>query len=180
MKKSNVLWRPLKLEGTIVIYSVSNHGDVKCHAHTTLQKDGKYLTVQERILTPFQDRQGYLNVDINRTKFRVHRLVAENFITKIPDRDVVNHRDGDKSNNRVSNLEWSTPRENTKHAIDSGLRPRGRQPKPIAMFGLDGVYLKEFPSIKEASAITGINKRSIANCANGARNKAGEYKWSFV
>lgn len=179
MVKSNVLWRPLELKENIILYSISNYGDVKCHAHTTLQKDGKYLTIQERILKPFKNNQGYLIVDINRNKVMVHRLVAENFIPKIIGKDIVNHKDGNKENNRVSNLEWVSSKENTLHAIEYGLRPRGRQPKPVNQFTLDGEFVSSYPSVKEASEKTGVNKRSIASCANGSRNKAGNFKWSF-
>ena len=180
MEKTNVLWRPIELKENIIIYSISNYGEVKCHAHTTLQKDGKYLTVQERILKPFKNNPGYCIVDVNRNKVPVHRLVAENFLPEIPGKNFVNHRDGNKENNRVSNLEWVSPKENTIHAIEQGLRPRGRQPKPVARFTLNGEYLDSFPSVKEASEKKGVNKRSIASCANGARNKAGNFKWSFV
>lgn len=178
--KSNVLWSPLKLKENIIIYSVSNFGEVKCHAHTTLQKDGKYLTVQERILKPFKNQDGYLMVDIDRKKLKVHQLVAKAFIPNPYDKEQVNHKDGDKTNNRVSNLEWLTPKENVHHAIEIGLRTRGGQPKKVAQFTLDGELITEYPSVKEASEITGINKRSIANCATGARNHAGKFKWTYV
>lgn len=182
MEKSNVLWRPIVMKENMIIYSVSNYGDVKCHAHTTLQKDGKYLSVTEKFLKPGTDTQGYPMVNLGGVKTeKIHRLVAKAFIPNPFNRPYVNHKDGVRSNNRVSNLEWVSAKENTQHAIEMGLRPRGgRKEKKVAMFTMEGVFIKEFPSVKNAHEITGINKRSIASCANGSRNKAGNYKWAFV
>ena len=52
----------------------------------------------------------------------VHRLVAEHYIDKVEGKDWINHKDGNKTNNHFSNLEWCTPSENIKHAFDSGLK----------------------------------------------------------
>ena len=70
---------------------------------------------------------GYRRVRINDTEtgvrryYRVSRLVAEAFLTKTDGKDIVNHIDGNKQNDHVSNLEWSTNAENTQHAYDNGL-----------------------------------------------------------
>ncbi len=57
--------------------------------------------------------------------YRIHRLVAETFIGSAPSEEYqINHIDGNKANNSVDNLEWVTPKENTHHAFESGLRPK--------------------------------------------------------
>ena len=81
------------------------------------------------ILSPRESINGYMRVNLRRgdkpyekPKTRsVHRLVAEAFIPAIPGKDYVNHIDGNKHNNNVSNLEWCTASENISHAIDTGL-----------------------------------------------------------
>ena len=177
----DALWRPILVKENIIIYSVSNKGQVKRHACTVLQKDGKYLTVQERILKTFDDDRGYPQVDINRSTLSVHRLVAEAFIPNHENKPTVNHKDGNKQNNSVSNLEWATHMENVHHAIDTGLRPRGGQTKKIAQYTLDGEYIQTFDSVLEAGKAVGTGKpSSIARCARGYRNKAYGYKWSYV
>ena len=81
------------------------------------------------ILSPRESTNGYMRVNLRRgdkpyekPKTRsVHRLVAEAFIPAIPGKDYVNHIDGNKHNNNVSNLEWCTASENISHAIDTRL-----------------------------------------------------------
>lgn len=72
---------------------------------------------------------GYPTVTIRHKKYPVHRLVATNFLDTPtnPDRKYVNHKDGDKSNNHMNNLEWVTASENVAHAIKLGLRKTNSQ-----------------------------------------------------
>ena len=77
-------------------------------------------------LKPSKNRKGYflvslsINRSLNKT-LSIHRLVAIHFIPNIENKSQVNHIDGNKENNNVSNLEWNTNKENNKHAIDNGL-----------------------------------------------------------
>lgn len=108
----NEEWRPIKgLEGH---YEVSNTGKVRG------LRSGK-------VLSPFVSNCGYHMVCLctgfkTRKGFLIHRLVAETFIPNPLCKSQVNHIDGDKGNNAVSNLEWTTPKENTYHAYKVGLR----------------------------------------------------------
>lgn len=88
--------------------------------------DGEIYSLRSgRTLKNQPDQLGYLRVVLSKdskayTK-KVHRLVAESFLEPEEDKNEVNHIDGDKTNNRVSNLEWSTRSDNMKHAHKSGL-----------------------------------------------------------
>lgn len=109
------IWKKIKTHPT---YLVSNLGGIKNTAYN-----------KERILKPSKNDQGYLVVDLfndncnrRRKNHKVHRLVAELFIPNPENKLEVNHKDGNKQNNKVDNLEWATKSENTKHAYRIGLR----------------------------------------------------------
>ena len=69
----------------------------------------------------YDHTSGYRRVCIGQKDYLVHRLVAQTFLPNFFGREVINHRDGNKKNNRLYNLEWSTPGQNTQHAHDTGL-----------------------------------------------------------
>ena len=109
------IWR--EIAGYAGIYSVSNLGRVR--------RDKPYRsTTMGRILKPQHDGKGYLMVGLYldglQSKWRVHRLVATTFCGPRMDR-CINHKDGDKHNNREDNLEFVTFSENTIHAYENGL-----------------------------------------------------------
>ena len=77
-----------------------------------------------RILKPFDDRRGYLRVTLNRKNVKVHILVANTFLPNPNNLPVVNHKRGNKHDNRASQLEWCSYSDNTKHAWETGLLKR--------------------------------------------------------
>jgi hypothetical protein len=95
-------------------YQVSNKGNVKRKKHIRKSRNqwGEYDKVlEEKILTPHPDKDGYMLVVLSLEKAKkftkkVHRLVAEAFISNTNNLPQVNHKNLDKSNNRVGNLEW--------------------------------------------------------------------------
>lgn len=106
--------------------------------------------------------------------FAVHRLVAAYFIDNPNNYPVVNHKDENKLNNIVTNLEWCTQQYNcTYHDIHitRGLRLRNRidLSKPVEMYSLNGELLKIFPSLRDAGRFIGRpnNISDITNCCNG-------------
>jgi len=86
-----------------------------------------YRKATGRIMAEFIGRDGYVRVNVKGKTRLLHRIVAERYLPKISGKDQVNHIDGNKTNNAVSNLEWCTRAENMKHASTTGLirRPKG-------------------------------------------------------
>lgn len=117
------IWKDI--EGFENMYQVSNLGKVKSLPRTILRKDGKKLQIKEQILKGSKDTKGYIQVELKKDGKRnikvIHRLVANAFISNKDNKEQVNHIDGNKENNCISNLEWVTCQENIQHAWKNNL-----------------------------------------------------------
>ena len=106
-------------------YQISSFGRVKSTQRTRKSKGGTIAKMQERILKQKTSKCGYLVVGLcfeaKKHHHSVHKLVANAFINNREQKPTVNHIDGDKRNNKTSNLEWATSSEQMKHAIANGL-----------------------------------------------------------
>lgn len=180
-------WRPVR--GYKGYYEVSSLGRVRSLPRKT-RFGARTLVTKERILRPVASH-GYLYVVLSKkNKHRqtaVHRLVADAFIPNYDNLPSVNHKDEDKSNNRVSNLEWCTPRYNNLY---SNVHQYGVEACriPVIQETKDGEFVARYSSIAEASRATGIRHSSIDACVIGRKIKdgkghyytprtAGGYKW---
>lgn len=110
------IWKDIEnYEG---IYQVSNFGRVKRIDKVSKRlKDGKYLTLSTT-------QKGYLCAKLLEKRIFVHKLVLETFDKKRIGKLQTNHKDCNKKNNNIENLEWVTQHENMRHASKNGLRPK--------------------------------------------------------
>lgn len=141
-------------------------------------------------LKPFGSKDKYLGVRLGRKNYcRVHRIVAETFIPNPSNKPQVNHRDGNKRNNCVENLEWCSIAENQRHRFDV-LKKGFTEQKMKTITELAATKNRKkikcnetgnvYKSVAEASKVTGVNRSSIAFCAHGKYKQAGGMHWSFV
>ena len=96
------------------LYEVSSYGRVKSLERYKSNNGGIQL-IKEKILKPHNTKKGYLTVQFSNKIFKVHRLVAEAFIPNPDNLPMVNHKDEDKTNNNVDNLEWCTAKYNSNY-----------------------------------------------------------------
>ena len=189
------IWKDV--EGCEGKYQISNLGRFRSLDRYVYQKTCGGKTVRHiykgKIIKGFVQNTGYLMVTIKGEKRLIHRLVAENFIKKIVDKDFVNHKNGIKLDNRVENLEWVTPKENVQHAIRTGLMQDRRiqamnnknRSKKIAQYDLNHNFIKYHIDSVEAekelkSKGIKVSARNIRQVCNKKRNKAGGYYWEYA
>lgn len=145
------------------LYWVSNLGRVK-------NKHGL-------ILKPEYSNKGYACIQLRKDgkciKKRIHRLVAEAFIPNPDGLPEVNHKDLNKANNKVSNLEWVDHKENCSHAIENGSATVCE--RPVYCLDLDKIY----KSASDAAVHTGICRTSIIKCCRGQLHQAGGMLWRY-
>lgn len=147
-------------------YMISNYGSV-------------LNTLTGNRLTGSKNNHGYWRYDLCINGKRIvrsgHRLVADAFLPKEDGKLIINHKDGDKTNNRVDNLEWCSPKENSLHAFGVlGVEPHNKKAVRCVETGM--VYNSAY----EAERITGISNTLINRCCNRLRKSAHKLHWEFV
>lgn len=165
------------------LYQVSSFGNIK----------NRFKVKKQSI-----DRYGYpclkLSKDAHKLHFTVHRLVAITFISNPYNKPQVNHIDGNKLNNNISNLEWCSNSENAIHAFKLGLRKsswigngsmKGRfgadhnQSKAVNQLTIDGVFIKRYNFIRETRK-DGFTPTHVGACCAGKVKHHRNFKWEFA
>ena len=183
------IWKDVK--GYEGYYQISNYGRLKSFK---VDSGGRIMKLTNQY-------GGYFSVvlqgkGVPNRSVRIHKLVAEVFLPNPNNLTEINHKDGNKQNNNVANLEWVTRRENIKHSM-TVLHPQQNdgmiyynqhiRPKPVVQMDMDGNVLAEFETAEMASKQTGVCARNILQMANKTpfnkkgllRKSAGGYKWAF-
>lgn len=159
------IWCPIK--GYEGLYEVSDKGRVKSIGYC-----------KERILSPGKHPNGYLQVELykngERKMCKVHRLVAQTFIPNPDNLTQVNHKDENKENNSVQNLEWC----DSKYNINYGTR-NDRCSKPVLQFTKDGEFIQEWKSTRDVERNLGYSNCNISSCCTGKRKSAYNFIWKY-
>ena len=120
----------------------------------------------------------YLSSHSKDKSFFIHRLVSLAFIPNPDNLPQVNHKDENKSNNRVENLEWCSNYYNS-HYMDKVERSAKAHWKPVKQFTKDGVFIREWDSIKEASETLQMSSGYIVDTLKGRHKQAYGYIWRY-
>lgn len=188
MELEKEIWKDIV--GFESVYQISNHGRIKSFK---VYKDGYVLSNTNK-------NGNYFSVVLQHNKkirsTRIHVLVAEHFISTRPSKDYqVHHKDSNKQNNYVGNLEYISIKDHIKETIKqnaSFLIPminynRFVRPNIIVQLDLNGNYIAEFYNAKEASINTKVCQRNILQVAhktpygknNKIRKQAGGFIWEL-
>lgn len=148
-------------------YRVSSAGNVLSVGHSIVDSAGRIRVFPDKIITPCygrNPRHAYAHINLNKPdgtqqRVRIHRLVAEAFIPNPEGLPQVNHKDGNKANNNVENLEWCSIRDNLLHSFRTGLHPNEKFEKEagkraVIVVSPDGECTR-FDTVNEAAAFMG-------------------------
>lgn len=176
------------------LYMTSNFGNIR--RLEGMSSDGKKWP--GRILKQTQSKSGYMVVSLSKNgvskQYRVHRLVALAFIPNPNNLPFVNHKNEDKTDNRVENLEWCDAKYNTNYgtghmraaASHTGKKhpsvTGGNSPSAVKVhqYTPDGQYITTFDSISEAAAATKAQHGHISLCCQGKRRITKGYCWKYA
>lgn len=159
--------------------------NIKGHEHYVIYDDGRILNTKfNKFLNPYKDTVGYYSVVLckngKRSYCRLHRLLAEYFIENPENKPQVNHKDADRLNYSISNLEWCTSKENVNHAMDNNLmHPKAPSPESNykKILRSDGIVYK---SLTEAASLNKTHLSSISKCLSGLRKTHHGFQWTYV
>lgn len=150
-----------------------------------ISEDGQVRNIlTKHILKGRLSKSGYLQVSIrfnNETTFKnqyIHRLVALHFLENPENKKEVNHKDGDKLNNCVNNLEWVTSSENQKHRHSIGITKTSN--RRVGKFTKDNQLITEYDSIIAAAKAEGHPRVSIDNVLQGKNRTLKGYIWKYL
>ena len=173
------IWKDI--EGYEGKYMVSNTGKVKSLNYNNTGKEG--------IMKPQDNGNGYLFAQLSKDgkvkQCRINRLVAQAFIPNPNNLPEVNHKDEDKTNNCVENLEWCSKLYNANYGtrnkrISEKMTNNSKLSKPVISINKVSGLIVEFPSTREAERMTGINHNNIIKCCQGKLKSAGNHIWFYA
>ncbi|AFQ96228.1 HNH endonuclease [Listeria phage P70] len=132
-------------------------------------------------LSPLFD--GYVRVrlqrDIPRKLYRVHRIIAETYIPNPNNLPQVNHINGDRSDNRVENLEWVDNKNNQINAVNRGTHKGRVKVRKVFQYTKEGELIGEFKSPTDASNMTGLDNNQISRAARGLTTSYAGFIWKY-
>ena len=164
------------------LYQVSNLGRIK-GIKREVKRNGNVYHWKERFLKPQKEKNGYIRFILSKDgrmhRVLIHRAVAEAFIENKQNKPQVNHKNGNKEDNNVNNLEWVTAQENTLHSLANKLR-KPQKVKKVFQLDENMNLIKIWNSAKEIQKNLNISASQIYGCCCGKFKKAKGYIWKYT
>jgi len=136
----------------------------------------------QKPVKPRIDKNGYCRVNLYKDgkhkTIRVHRLVADQFLTAMEGKTEINHINEDKTDNRAENLEYCTRKYNVNYGHRAE-KHKQKVSKTVMQYSMSGKCVNKYSSAVQASLITQIGRSNISGCCRGDRKTAGGYMWRF-
>lgn len=177
-----MVWKPVV--GYEESYEISNCGVAR--GVDRYVSNGKGMSLKRGVIkTQKPDKDGYFRVYLSKNSKKkqhlVHRLVAQAFLENEEGKPCVNHIDGNKQNNYVSNLEWVTRSENDLHAFKLGLRVAndGGMSKPVTKMNDLGEVVKEYKSLTDAAKDNAVTTQAISMALRSGKKSVKHY-WKYA
>lgn len=166
-KNMEEIWKDI--EGYEGLYQVSNMGRVKSLRRNIILKNKIESNGYERVV---------LSINNIPKGYSVHRLVATAFISNPNNYPIVNHKDENRTNNCVDNLEWCTQKYNVNYGTGISKRVKS-QSKKVFQFKPDGTFIKEWESTMDVQRNLGFCQSHIVQVCKGKRRIAYKYIWKY-
>lgn len=176
------IWKPiLGLEGK---YEISNLGNCRRLAYTEERNNrwGKVIEYhfKPKTLIPGYTRFGYQYYKIKNKAYYTHKLIAEAFIPNPLNKPEVDHINTIRDDNRIENLRWVTDKENCNNPITFARNRIKQKSKRIIQLSIDGRYIAEYISIKEAARVLDVADTSLNNVLNRVKGRSTLKGYRFV
>jgi len=180
------VWKDVK--GYENLYQVSNFGRVRSLDRVVRNKNNGVKIIRGRIMSQHLVGHGYYHIVLSKDgKIKghlVHRLVAQTFIPNPQKLPQVNHKDENKLNNNIDNLEWCDSTYNNNYGtvkVRHSLSQLNHisSSKPVKMLKNDKT-IQIFPSISEATRVTGCKRQGVYACCKGIQKHHKGYQWQYI
>ena len=191
----NEIWKDVAIERWGEFYEVSNLGNIRSKDRFSNKKllDGRLQSffnkgkmLKHRLTQSGYGRVNFCHSLIGSKDFYIHRIVYITFVGNPINSDMqINHKNGNKSDNRLENLEWVTPSQNICHAHNNGLIKRrfGKDhnaSKRVQQLSIDGQLIQEFDAINDIDRMTKFSGSYIISALKGRRATAYGFKWKYI